>query len=78
MQHGACMVCRLSPVSARGAAGGAAVIWAEGGGLEEELEAAKPNQSKEGVALSQLYPHTNHPPRNAFVWNQTKKNNRKH
>ena len=36
---------------------------------------AKPNQRKEGVAPSQLYPRINHPPRNAFVSKQTKKNN---
>ena len=34
---------------------------------------AKPNLGKEGVAPSQLYPRTNHPPRNPFVSKQTKK-----
>ena len=36
---------------------------------------AKPNLGREGVAPSQLYPRTNHPPRNPFVSKQTKKKN---
>ena len=69
-----CIVCALFPsLEALSAAALSSEQKEEWALEEEELVSAKPNQRKEGVAPSQLYPRTNHPPRNAFVSKQTKK-----